>query len=209
MDLMTLKKQCASLLKVQRQDTQNAVLLKELYDNFTEERLNKLKPSEFGNLPAATLEEASIAIQQLSMFFPKMPSTFFAMLAKFAVKKCLSKARIEYAVEWLLNNHNYPTFTLADFLNADKEIHWLTYEEAMSLEMPHKPLVTINFGNRIYTVYKEDAERCGYEYEPSLSPAEQRYYTQQAIDAKYRDSKSQTKVGDFDALMKKIFNRKS
>lgn len=81
-----------------------------------------------------------------------------------------SKERIRYAVNRMIRKHQYPTFTIADFLMIDKELKVFTYEEADRLEN-HPPLVKVKL-DKWYIIYEKDAIEQQLPYERWYSTVE-------------------------------------
>lgn len=166
------------------QQTQNAVLaIKADYD---EPDHTPAVPSVFGNLPAATADEVGMITTTLAACFPQMPSLFWGLVAKQACAQCVSKARLEFIAERLMLTHKYPTLTMADIFGIDKSIHIIDYEEYNRLQVPHRPLARIQFDGRWHTVYRDDAERYGYAYEPVESEAERLVREDQERQARWQ-----------------------
>ena len=156
--------------------TQNRVLIRTIKEN--PDKQIKAEPSVFGNELAATTEELSCEVERLMLAFPQMKDEFFGYVIKEAVRRGISRNRMEYIVNTLFETYHYPTITLADIFDIDKYVHELTPYEFEHLKIPHKPVAQIYFGGRYRFVYKEDAEKYGYPYKPFLSNAE--------LDAKER-----------------------
>jgi hypothetical protein len=152
-------------------------------------------PSVFGNQPAATEDEVKMAIATLAACFPQQTSMFWGFVSKQVIKKCLSRARLEYIVERVTLNHKFPTITMADIFGVDKSIHTLTYEEMHALQVPHKPLAQIYFNGKYYITYQEDAEKCGYAYVPYESTAER--------DERERKERDERWAREYDEMVKK------
>jgi hypothetical protein len=92
--------------------------------------------------------------------------SFWTVLGEQLQDEQWSEARVRYAVNYMLKNYQYKTFTIADFLKIDKDIpHW-TSAEAENLPDGHKPLAMSNFGDKWRVCYQEDAERLGLEHKP-------------------------------------------
>ena len=83
-------------------------------------------------------------------------------------------------------NYKYKTLTLADIFGVDKAIPTLTYDDMCKLTYPHKPIVKIHFNGKILFAYKEDAEKCGYEYEEWESFIEKEAKEKMAKEAKWQ-----------------------
>lgn len=119
--------------------------------------------SAFRGLAPATKNEIMPLLSRLAVAFPAMNSvvegvSFWMVLGEQLKDEQWSEARIRYAVKHMLKNYQYKTFTIADFLQIDKDIpHW-TSAEAENLPDGHKPLAMANFGDRWLVCYKEDAE---------------------------------------------------
>ena len=123
-----------------------------------------------------------------------MPREFWGIAAKQARAKGFSKARIDYIVDRLMTSHSYPTITLADIFAIDKEIHFVNYDEYMTLTIPHRPLAEINFAGKKRVVYRDEAERCGYECHPILSHAEKEEKQRLLDDMRYKKEMSEIKT---------------
>ncbi len=167
------------------QVSQNSVLIKTLNETPSLVKNKQLAPSVFGNKPAATPQEATLALQPLTFCFPQIPSAFWGFLIKSVIKGGLSKERIEYIVEHLTQTHHYATFTLADFFDIDEYIHELSPTEVSELKLPHKPLAQIYFTGKYRIVFREDAERSGYPFTPYESMAEREERERRADEARW------------------------
>lgn len=96
---------------------------------------------------------------------------FWKLLAKQLKKLAWSKERIEYAVDRMVRNHEYLTFTIADVVSKDKQFKVFTYEQADNLKRNGKEFAKIKL-DKWYIVFKEDAIK-------NLIPYEDWYTTQQ------------------------------
>jgi hypothetical protein len=139
-----------------------------------EEDYNPL--SIFNIYPPAKPEDIATAIKELMASFKQMNKTeedkeFWKLLAKQLKKLAWSKERIEYAVDRMVRNHEYLTFTIADVVSKDKEFKVFTYEQADSLKGNEKEFAKIKL-DKWYIVFKEDAIK-------NMIPYEDWYTTQQ------------------------------
>lgn len=136
--------------------------------------------SVFRGMPAATPQQAMPLLARLAVNYPKMNQeyagvSFWTMLGEQLVELGWSEQRIRYAVNHMIQNYKYQTFTAADFLEIDKDIpHW-TSAEAENLPEGHKPLAMANFGDRWYVCYKEDAERLRLEHKTWVTNKDMKY----------------------------------
>lgn len=127
--------------------------------------------SAFRGLAPATKNEVTPLLARLAVAFPSMNQqfagvSFWTVLGEQLADEQWNESRVRYAVNYMLKNYQYKTFTVADFLKIDKDIpHW-TGAEAENLPDGHKPLAMANFGDRWWICYKEDAERLGLEHKP-------------------------------------------
>lgn len=125
--------------------------------------------SAFRGLAPATSDEIAPMLARLAVAFPSMNQefagvSFWTVLGEQLRDEQWSEARIRYAVNHMLKNYHYKTFTIADFLKLDQDIpHW-SAADAENLPDGHKPLAMANFGERWWVCYKEDAERLGLQY---------------------------------------------
>lgn len=136
--------------------------------------------SEFRGLAPATKNEVAPLLARLAVAFPSMNQqfagvSFWTVLGEQLADEQWSEARVRYAVNYMLKNYQYKTFTIADFLKIDKDIpHW-TSAEAETLPDGHKPLAMANFGDRWWVCYQEDAERLGLEHKEWRTNKDMKY----------------------------------
>lgn len=198
-NLQTLAKLWQQSTLVSTRGTQNVALARCEMDADDSPDLLPVVPSVFGNEPAASEDEVKMAIATLAACFPQQTSMFWGFVAKQAIKKCLSRARLEYIVERVTLNHKFPTITMADIFGVDKSIHTLTYDEISALIVPHKPLAQIYFNGKYYIVYADDAEKCGYVYAPYESMAERDAREKKERDERWeKEYEEMVKNGEID-----------
>lgn len=66
---------------------------------------------------------------ELSLLFPSMPKEFWGIAGKKTLQKGFSQQRLQYIIDFLAENHHYPTLTLADILSVDKVCKIYSYDE--------------------------------------------------------------------------------
>ena len=127
--------------------------------------------SVFRGQPIIDSQMAAILLARLAVNYPQMNTTyngvsFWTVLGEQLIDEGWSEDRVRYAVNCMLKYYKYPTFTVADILQIDKDIpHW-SAADAENLPDGHKPLAMANFGDRWWVCYQEDAERLGLEHKP-------------------------------------------
>lgn len=87
--------------------------------------------SIFGSTPASFQQiEASVA--KLSVAFPSTSDAFFNLLTERIAKKRLSADRLEYAIDYVLDNFSYRHLTIADIMSIDRKVDVMTYSEMVA-----------------------------------------------------------------------------
>lgn len=74
-------------------------------------------------------EDIVVATMKLSTAFPQMSDDFFNLLAERIVKRGLSKERLQYAIDHVLDNYTYQRMTIADIMSIDKTVQIMSYGE--------------------------------------------------------------------------------
>lgn len=144
-------------------------------------------PSVFSNQPAATIIERGQAIARLAVAFPQMNKsvatatgnnqrqetlTIWTIIGEQFQKLGLSKQRIDYIVDWMLQNYRYPTFTVADLLSIDKQIMTYTEIEADRLPLNHEPLARAKMGDKWRICKLRDAQLLNLTFRPYYTTPE-------------------------------------
>lgn len=129
----------------------------------------KLNPtSAFGGQAPATPQQTAPLLARLAVNYPRMNQqyagvSFWTMLGEQLVELGWSEERIRYAVNKMIREYEFPTFTAADFLKIDLDIPTFTGVEAERLPKDIK-LAIAKFGDKWKICYLEDAKRLGLEY---------------------------------------------
>lgn len=89
----------------------------------------KAELSIFANDVPAPAEDIVVASMKLATAFPKMEQGFFDLLAERIVKRGISKGRLQYAVDYVLDNFTYQRMTIADVMSIDRKVQVWRYEE--------------------------------------------------------------------------------
>ena len=79
--------------------------------------------------PASKEEVEEIVNFSLASAFPAMPARFWATVSAELRKRGFSKNRLKHIVNSIIEKHTYPTLTIANLLNCDRAVHYLTHEE--------------------------------------------------------------------------------
>jgi hypothetical protein len=120
--------------------------------------------SYYKNQEPATREQIGRIIHLMSKNYDKKANDFWLLLMDFLLEKKWSEERIRYAAFKLMEKVKFHTWTIAEFVEMDREIERFTGAEAENLPPNHKPLVNAKFEDRWWICYKEDADRLGLEY---------------------------------------------
>lgn len=112
----------------------------------------------------ATREQIGKIIHQMSKNYDKKTNDFWMLLMEYLLEKKWSEERIRYAAFKLMEKVKFHTWTIAEFVEMDREIERFTGAEAENLPPNHKPLVNAKFEDRWWICYQEDADRLGLEY---------------------------------------------
>lgn len=92
----------------------------------------KAELSIFANEPPAPPEDIVVATMKLATAFPKMEQGFFDILAERIVKRGLSKGRLQYAIDYVLDNFTYQRMTIADVMSIDRRVQVWVYEDMIN-----------------------------------------------------------------------------
>lgn len=125
--------------------------------------------SAFRGQPPVDSQMAAVLLARLAVNYPQMNTTyngvsFWTVLGEQLIDEGWSEDRVRYAVNCMLKYYKYPTFTVADILQIDKNIQTFTAAEAELLPADHRPLAMANFGDKWRICYQYDAERMNLEY---------------------------------------------
>lgn len=82
--------------------------------------------------PPASVQHIAQNIHRLSAAFPQMGADFFNILAERIAKRGLSAARLQYAIDQVIDNFTYQRLTIADVMSIDSRVELMTYSEMIS-----------------------------------------------------------------------------
>lgn len=85
-----------------------------------------------------TQKELARNAAKVKAAFPALPPEFFQILIERFKAKGFSDTRMIDAVNNVIDNCQYPTPTLANFLSYDKNVKLYTYQQFISLVTEHK-----------------------------------------------------------------------
>lgn len=131
--------------------------------------------SVFRGYAPATVEQLMPLLYRLAVNFPAMGTTytvgaerisFWTVLGEQLAQLGWSAERTRYAVEYMLRRCPYKEFRVAEFLNIDKHVTTLSNADFAAIErsrVPHKPIVSVQAGDRQVLMWQEDADRIGYK----------------------------------------------
>lgn len=96
-----------------------------------------------GNL--ASLDEIKNAVKKLQICFPKTEPAFFSILVERILKNSWTSSRLNFAINYVIDNHHYNFINIADIIDVDKKIRLLTYNQLYSIThcIPHPDYVKI------------------------------------------------------------------
>jgi hypothetical protein len=83
-----------------------------------------------------TKEVYARSVAKIKAAFPQLPNEFYAVLGERIKAKGFSDERLSDAVNNVIDNCQYPTPTLAQFLSFDKKIKLHTYDEVVKTVQP-------------------------------------------------------------------------
>lgn len=87
--------------------------------------------SIFSETPASPTQIA-VSVGKLSKAFPQTSVDFFNLLAERIAKKRLSADRLEFAIDYVLDNFSYRHLTIADIMSIDRKVDVMTYSEMVA-----------------------------------------------------------------------------
>lgn len=131
--------------------------------------------SVFRACAPATVEQIMPLLYRLAVNFPAMGTTytvgterisFWTVLGEQLAQLGWSAERTRYAVEYMLRRCPYKEFRVAEFLNIDQQVTTLSNADFAAIErsrVPHKPIVSVQTGDRQVLMWQEDADRLGYK----------------------------------------------
>jgi len=68
-------------------------------------------------------------LKKLKQAFPSLPAGFYEVLSERLKAKGFSDQRLTDAINHVIDNHVYPTPSIAEFVSYDKKIKLLTYND--------------------------------------------------------------------------------
>lgn len=83
--------------------------------------------------PEASHNNIALAMQRLSVAFPRMGSLFFNLLAERVLSNHFTAARLEDAVNQIIDNFQYKELNISDLLRFDRRVKLYTYNEVSHL----------------------------------------------------------------------------
>lgn len=112
-------------MRLYSEQSQMALAVQELSNS------GRCQLSIFNGSPAPA-EDIVVATMKLSTAFPQMSEDFFNLLAERIVKRGLSKERLNYAIDHVLDNYTYQRMTIADIMSIDKRFQILSFSEMVN-----------------------------------------------------------------------------
>lgn len=112
-------------MRLYSEQSQTALVVQELNNS------GRCQLSVFNGSPAPA-EDIVVATMKLSTAFPQMSEDFFNLLAERIVKRGLSKERLNYAIDHVLDNYTYQRMTIADIISLDKKVDVMSYNEMLN-----------------------------------------------------------------------------
>lgn len=110
-----------------------------------------------------TQKELARNAAKVKAAFPALPPEFFQILIERFKAKGFCDTRLVDAVNNVIDNCQYPTPTLANFLSYDKNVKLYTYQQFISLVTEHKAsfetYTKVKCGGIILYVSKADKQR--------------------------------------------------
>ena len=79
--------------------------------------------------PPASAAHIAASMHKLSVCFPDMTKEFFSILTERISKTAMSDARLDYAVNRVLDTFTYKQLTIADVLSIDVKCRVMSYAE--------------------------------------------------------------------------------
>lgn len=131
--------------------------------------------SVFRGYAPATVEQLMPLLYRLAVNFPAMGTTytvgterisFWTVLGEQLAQLGWSAERTRYAVEYMLRRCPYKEFRVAEFLNIDQHVNTISNADFAAIERsraPHKPIVSVQTGDRQVLMFQEDADMLGYK----------------------------------------------
>ena len=94
----------------------------------TELSPEKTEISLYADTPAGPKDivDASVRVKKA---FPALPTSFYDMFDDRIREKGFTKQRLKDAVNYVIDNCQYPTPTMANFINYDRTVRFKTYDE--------------------------------------------------------------------------------
>lgn len=123
--------QCSHILKQSVELSPRGLLLHQLAKSGSSE------VSIFQDRPA-TLGQIEAVTTQLAVAFPQMAPEFWSLLGKRIAEKQFSAARLEYAVNQVIDNFTYQRLTIADILGEKTDRKYRIYSHTEVLNEIHR-----------------------------------------------------------------------
>lgn len=109
-----------------------------------------------------TMETATKCIAKVKAAFPALAPDFYKVLIERLQEKGFSDERLTDAVNNVIDNCQYPTPTLANFLSFDRRVKVLDYNQLVNLvtsqQASFDDFVRIKMHERFYYVRKSEKE---------------------------------------------------
>lgn len=101
------------------------------------------------------------AVQKLKICFPKVSDAFYAVLVERFISSGISANRLQYAINFCIDNMHYHNLTIADIMGIDIRIKKMTAQDVYKTygRFPAKEVVKV----KCATPYYIDANDC-YNY---------------------------------------------
>lgn len=112
----------------------------------------------------ATEQQIKHGVQKLKICFPKMSDAFFAILVERFVSSGISAKRLQYAINFCIDNMHYQNLTIADIMDVDIRIKKMTPQDVYKRygKFPAKEVVKVK-ANTPYYIDKCDCYNYGLD----------------------------------------------
>jgi hypothetical protein len=99
------------------------------------EAVNEIGNGEISTYIGEVLRAETVIqeVSKISLAFPSLSPQFIDILIQRAIDKGFTSKRLKDAVNYVIDNCQYPSPTLANFLSFDKRIKVLSYPDLVSL----------------------------------------------------------------------------
>jgi len=123
-----------------------------------------LEISVYQGVPASGLVIAR-ETAKMQVAFPKLESTFVAVLTERIIKNNFTEQKVKDAISYLMDNFHYQTPTIADVISFDKKIKLWSYEDVCEAVSQNKTSFDSFYkhwvGDTLYRVKKSEADTFG------------------------------------------------